>query len=95
MVTRLDLFKKEMEKPKEIYAREIKDFSRNYPTLGNMTIEEEPDIDVQQYIFYFENLNGTSKDELDKIYLEIANHMDEFSKSKGIEKFSKWAVIWL
>ena len=57
MVTRLDLFKKEMEKPKEIYAREIKDFSRNYPTLGNMTIEEEPDIDVQQYIFYFENLN--------------------------------------
>lgn len=95
IVTRLDLFKKEMEKPKEIYAREIEGFSKNYPTLGKMTIEEEPDIDVQQYIFSFENLNGTSKDELDKIYLEIADHMDEFSKSNGIEKFSKWAVIWL
>ena len=95
MVTRLDLFKKEMEKPKEIYAREIEDFSKRYPALGKMTIAEEPDIDVQEYIFSFENLDGTSQDELDKIYLEISDHMDEFSKRQGIERFSKWAVIWL
>ena len=84
-----------MEKPKEIYAREIGNFTKRYPNLGKMTIEEEPDIDVQEYIFSFENLNGTSQDELDKIYLEIADHMDEFSKNNGIEEFSKWTVIWL
>ena len=78
MVTRLEIFKKEMETPKELYAREIEDFTKRYPNLGNMTIEEEPDIDVQEYIFSFENLNGTSQDELDRIYLEITDHMDEF-----------------
>ena len=93
MVTRLDLFKKEMERSKEIYAREIENFSKRYPDLGRMTVEEEPDIDVQQYIFSFEKVNGTSQSELDRIYLEIADHMDEFSKSNGIERFYRSARI--
>ena len=94
LVTRLDIFKKEMEKPKEIYSREIKDFTKKYPNLGKMTIEEEPDIDTQEYIFSFENLNGTSEDGLEKVYLEIANHMREFSKAQGIERFSQNVRFW-
>ncbi|MDO5859868.1 hypothetical protein [Methanobrevibacter sp.] len=95
MVTKVEMFKKEMERPKEIYEREIADFTKRYPALGKMTITERPDIDVQEYIFSFENLNRTSRNELDRIYLEITDHMDEFSRHNDIEKFSKWAVIWI
>ena len=35
-----------MENSKEIYSREIEDFTKKYPNLGKMTIEEEPDIDT-------------------------------------------------
>lgn len=94
MVTRLELFKKEMEPAKELYTREIIDFTGKYDVLGELKIIEDPDIDVQEYIFSFEKLNGTSQKELDQIHLEISSHMEEFSKTKGIENFSKWAYIW-
>ena len=93
MVTRLDRFKKEMEGAKELYTKEIKDFARNYEFLGEMTLEERPDIDTQDYIFCFEKLNGTSEDVLDKTLRELYDHMDEFSNVKGIDRFSRNVVI--
>jgi type I site-specific restriction-modification system R (restriction) subunit len=95
MVTRLDLFKKEMEPAKELYTREILNFTKKYDSLGKMTIMEEPDIDTQEYIYSFEKLNGTSQKELDEIFLEISDHMEEFSKIHGIERFCRLACIWL
>lgn len=95
MVSRLEIFKKEMEPSKELYTQEIKDFSKKYDVLGEMTISEFPDIDTQEYLFSFEKLNGTTKAELDEIFLEMSNHMEEFSKSHGIEKFCRCAVICL
>ena len=93
MTTRLDKFKREMEPARQLYAKELKDFARRYDALGEMTMGEFPDIDVQEYFFDFEKVNGTSEDELDRIFLEISDHMDKFSKSNGIEKFSQWARI--
>lgn len=84
-----------MEPSKELYTQEIKDFSKKYDVLGEMTISEFPDIDTQEYLFSFEKLNGTTKAELDEIFLEMSNHMEEFSKSHGIEKFCRCAVICL
>ena len=95
MNTNLERFKKEMEPARELYAREIRDFARKYDALGEMSMREFPDIDVQEYIFDFEKVNGTSDDELDKIFDEISIHMEEFCKSHGIEKFSQWARILL
>lgn len=95
MVTRLEKFRQEMEPAKEIYSKEIADFAKNYDFLGKMTLREEPDIDTLDYIFCFEKLNGTSEDVLDKTLTELYDHMDEFSKAKGIDKFSKNASIWL
>ena len=93
MVTRLEKFKQEMEPAKEIYTKEITDFAKNYEFLGNMTMDELPDIDTQDYIFRFEKMNGTSEDILDKTLKELYNHMDEFSKINNIDKFSRNAVI--
>ena len=93
MVSRLDRFKREMEPAKEAYSNELKDFARNYKFLGEMTLEEMPDIDTQDYIFCFEKLNGTSEDVLDKTLTELYDHMDEFSKAMGIDRFSRNAVI--
>ena len=45
MVTKLELFKEEMEPAKELYMNEIKEFAKNYEFLGEMTLEEDPDID--------------------------------------------------
>lgn len=95
MTNKLDEFKKEMEPAKEIYTKEIKDFAKNYDFLGKMTIKEEPDIDTQDYIFCFENLNGTREDVLDQTLRELYNHMDEFSKANKIEEFAQNASIWL
>lgn len=95
MLTRLDKFKKEMEVPKEVYAREISDFTKKYDVLGEMNLIEEPDIDTQEYIFAFEKLNGTPQKELDTILLEIYDHMEDFSKENGIEKFYQYARIRL
>ena len=71
MVTRLDLFKKEMEPAKELYTREIVNFTKKYDSLGKMTLVEEPDIDTQEYIYSFEKLNGTSQKELDEIFRNL------------------------
>lgn len=57
MVTRLDKFKEEMLPAKELYTAEIKDFAKNYDFLGEMILEEMPDIDTQDYIICFEKLN--------------------------------------
>ena len=95
MVTRLDKFKKEMEPSKELYTREITDFAKRYDVLGKMTLIEEPDIDTQEYIYSFEKVNGTPQDELDKILLEIYDHMEDFSKRNGIERFYRSARIWM
>lgn len=38
MVSRLEIFKKEMEPSKELYTREIEDFSKKFDVLGKMTV---------------------------------------------------------
>lgn len=58
-----------------------------------MTLEEFPDIDTQDYVFCFENLNGTSEEILDKTLTELYDHMDNFSKANGIDRFSRNVVI--
>lgn len=95
MVTRLEKFRYEMEPAKELYTKELEDFTKKYDSIGNMALREEPDIDTLDYIFYFERLNGTRDSDLDQILLEISNHMEEFSKANGITKFCQNAVIWL
>ena len=93
MVTRLEKFKQEMEPAKEIYTKEITDFAKNYDFLGKMTLEEDPDIDTQDYVFCFENVNGTREDILDKTLTELYRHMKGFSKINNIDKFSRNVVI--
>ena len=95
MVTALDKFKKEMQPAEKLFTREIVDFAKRYDALGEMSMSEFPDIDTQEYIYSFECLNGTSQKELDEIFLEISDHMEEFSSAHGIEKFCKCAVICL
>ena len=93
MVTKLEQFKEEMEPAKELYMNEIKEFAKNYEFLGEMTLEEDPDIDTQEYIFRFEKLNGTSEDVLDATLKELYLHMREFSKENHIDKFARNAII--
>ena len=95
MVTNLERFKKEMEPARQLYALEIRDFAKNFDALGEMTMDEFPDIDTQDYIFSFEKVNETSEEELDTIHDEISNHMKEFSKVHRIEKFCLNARIWI
>lgn len=95
LVTALDKFKKEMQPAEKLFTREIVDFAKRYDALGEMSMSEFPDIDTQEYIYSFECLNGTSQKELDEIFLEISDHMEEFSRAHGIEKFCKCAVICL
>ena len=95
MNTNLERFKKEMEPARELYAREIRDFAKQYGALGEMTMDEFPDIDTQDYIFAFKKVDGTSEEELEKIFDEISNHMEEFSRIHGIEKFCLNACIWI
>lgn len=92
---KIDEFRMEMEKPKEIYTEELKKFTEKYDFLGEMTLTEEPDIDTLDYIYSFNNLNGTSKEDLDIALSEIYDHMKEFSKSKGIYEYCRNAVILL
>ena len=94
MVTRLDLFKKEMEPAKELYTQELVDFSKRFDCLGKMTMSEMPDIDTQEYIYSFEKLGNVSEGEFDEIYSEIFIHMREFSKENGIEEFAHNVRIW-
>ena len=92
--TNLDIFKREMEPSKEIYTRELKDFAKRYDFLGEMSITEDPDIDTQDYIYTFKNLNGTSKEVINKSLNELNVHMKEFSKANGIWDFFKNAYIF-
>lgn len=95
LVTNLEKFKREMEPARELYAREIRSFAEQYDELGKMRMREFPDIDVQEYIFDFEKVNGTCDEDLDRIYSEISDHMEEFSRLHGIEKFCRYACIFL
>ena len=95
MVTGLDMFKKEMEPARQLFTREILSFTKQYDSLGKMTLTEIPDIDTQDYVYQFEKVDGISQKELDEIYWEISNHMEEFSKIHGIEKFFLNVSIWL
>lgn len=60
-----------------------------------MSLKEVPDIDTMDYIYSFEKLNGTTTDELERILIELYDHMDEFSKANGIKKFNQNTTIWL
>ncbi|MBR5503435.1 MAG: hypothetical protein IKV87_03170 [Methanobrevibacter sp.] len=91
----IDEFRKEMEKPKEIYTKELEKYVKRYSFLGEFTIVEEPDIDTADYFFCFKNLNGTSKEILKLATSEIYNHMVRFSKANGIDEFSKNAHIYI
>ena len=95
MATRLEKFRREMEPAKELYSKELEDFTKRYDSIGNITLREEPDIDTLDYIFSFERLNGSADSDLDEILLEISSHMEEFSKANGITKFYQNTVIWL
>ena len=95
MITNLEKFKREMEPARKLYTREIRDFAEQFDALGELTVDEFPDIDVQEYIFEFEKVNGTSEDELDRICLEIYDHMEEFSKKNGIERFCQFSRIFI
>ena len=93
MSSKLKQFKNEMAPAKEIYKNELMDFAKKYDFLGEMSLREEPDLDTQDYIFTFEKLNGTSEKLLDSTLNELYTHMEEFSKSKGIDKFCRNATI--
>lgn len=93
MTTRLERFKREMEPAKELYTKEIQSFAKNYDFLGEMTLQERPDIDTQDYIFRFEKVNGTSEEVLDQTLSELYDHMDKFSKVHGITQFSRNTII--
>ena len=93
--TRLSKFQKEMEPAKEIYTKELENFAKKYDSIGEMSLKEVPDIDTMDYIYSFEKLNGTTTDELERILIELYDHMDEFSKANGIKKFNQNATIWL
>ena len=84
-----------MEPAEKLYTSEITDFARKYDVLGEMALIEEPDIDTQDYIYQFEKVNGTPQEDVDKIILEISDHMDEFSKNNGSKNFSQHVVIWI
>ena len=83
-----------MEKPKEIYTNELKKFTEKYDFLGDFVIEEERDFDTVDYIYYFNNLNGTSQETLFSVEEEIYDHMIKFSQDNGIDEFSKNAFIF-
>lgn len=93
--TRLSKFQKEMEPAKEIYTKELENFAKKYDSIGKMSLREEPDIETMDYIYSFEKLNGAATEELDQILIEIYDHMEEFSKQNGINRFSQNAIIWL
>ena len=90
---KIDEFRMEMEESKKIYTEELKRFAQKYDFLGEFTIVEEPDIDTLDYIYYFNSLNGTKDEILKSTSDEIYNHMVKFSKSKGIDDFSRNAHI--
>ena len=93
MPNRLEQFKLRMEGAKKIYTEELKRFVKKYDFLGEMTLEEDPDIDTLDYIYYFNKLNGTKKETLDSALLEIYDHMDDFSSANGIDEYCENVII--
>ena len=91
---KIDQFRARMEKPKEIYTKELVKFIRRYDFLDEFTIIEERDFDTADYIYYFNNLNGTRDEEISSARKEIYDHMIKFSEKKGIDEFSKNAFIY-
>ena len=92
---KIDEFRMEMEEPKKIYTEELGRFSKKYDFLDDFTIVEEPDIDTVDYIYHFNNINGTSKEIIISARDEMYNHMVKFSKSNGIDAFSRNAHIFI
>ena len=92
---KIDEFRMEMEEPKKIYSQELEKFAQKYDFLSEFTIVEDPDIDTVDYIYHFNNLNGTSKEIVDSACDEIYNHMVKFSKANGIDEFSENAHIFI
>ena len=91
---KIDRFRMRMEKPKKMYTEELKKFTEKYDFLGDFVIKEERDIDTVDYIYHFNNLNGTSKEILNSAHDEIYNHMIKFSEDNGIDEFSENAFIF-
>ncbi|MBR5503434.1 MAG: hypothetical protein IKV87_03165 [Methanobrevibacter sp.] len=89
----IDEFRKEMEKPKEIYTKELERFAERYDFLGEFTIVEERDFDTLDYHYVFNNLNGTSRETIKSARKEIYDHMIKFSEDNGIDEFSENAYI--
>ena len=73
-----------LEETHEIFMGELKDFTKKYDFLGEITLTVEPDIDTLDFIYSFENLNGKRMDELGPVVVEISRHMREFSKQNNI-----------
>ena len=73
-----------LEKTKEMFMAELKDFISQYDFLGEITLTEQMDIDTMDYLYSIENLNGTSVEELYPIIGEISRHMKQFSKKNNI-----------
>ena len=92
---KIDEFRMEMEEPKRIYSEELKRFTQRYDFLSEFTLIEDPDIDTLDYVYYFNNLNGTSKEILRSTLSEIYDHMDKFSESKGIDEYCENVTIIL
>ena len=93
--TKLLKFKRLMEPAKEIYTKELKDFSKKYNSIGNMTLTEDPDIDTMDYLYSFEKLNGITDAEADSIHSALYAHMKKFSKEQGIYEYYLNSVISL
>ena len=73
-----------LEEIQERFMNELKDFTRKYDFLGEITLKVEPDIDTLDFIYSFEILNGKRMDELDDVVVEISRHMREFSKQNNM-----------
>ena len=91
---KIDRFRMRMEKPKEIYTEELRKFTEKYDFLGDFVLVEDRDIDTIDYIYYFNNLNGTNDEVLYSTRKEIYNHMIKFSEKAGIDEFSENAFIF-
>lgn len=87
--------KHRMEGAKKIFTKELENFAKKYDVLSEMTLREQPDIDTMDYIYSFEKVNGTPQKELDLIHDEIHEHMDKFSKEKGIHEFYRNTVFYI
>lgn len=54
---------------------------------------EEPDIDVQEYIFSFENIDWIYQEEWDEIFLEISDIWMSFQKTRALKSSVNWMLF--